>query len=76
MKQFYDGVTGSCLKLFKEPYPMPFFEGDVGGPTLNRNGTLTLIANNDAYSAVGAGASKTKRAQKGLRLPTHHIILD
>ena len=35
VKQFYDGVTSSHTAYLKEPYPMPFFEGDVGGPLLD-----------------------------------------
>ena len=51
VKQFYDGVTSSHTAYLKEPYPMPFFEGDVGGPLLTEEKMerLTLLANQEGW---------------------------
>ncbi len=51
VKQFYDGVTSSHTAYLKEPYPMPFFEGDVGGPLLSEEmmEKLTLLANQEGW---------------------------
>ncbi len=51
VKQFYDGVTSSHTAYLKEPYPMPFFEGDVGGPLLTEEKMerLTLLANKEGW---------------------------
>ena len=51
VKQFYDGVTSSHTAYLKEPYPMPFFEGDVGGSLLTEEKMerLTLLANQEGW---------------------------
>ena len=75
VKQFYDGVTSSHTAYLKEPYPMPFFEGDVGGPLLTEEKMerLTLLANKEGWpmrihtvgdKAIALTLQNFKKAQK------------